>query len=84
MFAKLTITINHSVFVLEADLELPALLVSFIRLLLLDEEEWKSIKMKSKPPKPKTDAQLLDIIHELLETRLKAYPTTLQVCGMLA
>lgn len=69
---------------LEADLELPELLVSFIRLLLLDEDEWKSVKTKGKPPKPKIDAPVLDIIHELLETRLKAYPTTLQVRGMLA
>ncbi|KAG6873529.1 hypothetical protein C0995_014399 [Termitomyces sp. Mi166 len=69
---------GDDVFVFEVDPELPTLLVSFIRLLLLDQDEWKSTKTKSKPPKPKIDAQILSIVHEVLETRLKAYPTTLQ------
>ncbi|KAG6900720.1 hypothetical protein C0993_003746 [Termitomyces sp. T159_Od127] len=69
---------GDDVFVLEADLELPALLVSFIRLLLLDENEWMNVKAKGKPPKPQTDATVLGIVHELLKMRLKAYPTTLQ------
>ncbi|KAG6891484.1 hypothetical protein C0992_005622 [Termitomyces sp. T32_za158] len=69
---------GDDVFMLEADLELPALLVSFIRLLLLDKDEWESTKTKGKPPKPKIDAPVLGIVVELLDARLKAYPTTLQ------
>ncbi|KAG6920153.1 hypothetical protein DXG01_004919 [Tephrocybe rancida] len=69
---------GDDVFVLEADLGLPALLMSLIRLLVLDQDEWDSAKSKGKPPKPKIDAYILGIVHEVLETRLKAYPTTLQ------
>ncbi|KAG6831726.1 hypothetical protein H0H87_004277 [Tephrocybe sp. NHM501043] len=69
---------GDDVFVLEADLELPPLLISLIHLLILDRGEWESAKSKGKPPKPKIDAYILGIVHEVLETRLKAYPTTLQ------
>ncbi|KAG6820812.1 hypothetical protein H0H93_011106 [Arthromyces matolae] len=69
---------GDDVFVLEADTEVPELLISFIRLLLLAADEWESVKQKSKPPKPKIDGQILEIVGEMLEMRLKAYPTTLQ------
>ncbi|KAG6866402.1 hypothetical protein C0991_004687 [Blastosporella zonata] len=69
---------GDDVFVVEADLEIPQLFISLLRLLLLDQGEWESAKSKSKPPKPKIDGYLLGIIYEVLETRLKAYPTTLQ------
>ncbi|KAG6827343.1 hypothetical protein H0H92_012164 [Tricholoma furcatifolium] len=69
---------GDDVFVLEAGQELPELLISLVRLLLLNQDEWETVKTKSKPPKPKIDAHVLGIVQEVVETRLKAYPTTLQ------
>ncbi|KAG5646254.1 hypothetical protein DXG03_004081 [Asterophora parasitica] len=69
---------GDDVFVLESDLELPEPLISLVRLLLLKQSEWETAKGKGKPPKPKVDADSLSIIHDVLQTRLKSYPTTLQ------
>ncbi|GLB37803.1 putative set domain-containing protein [Lyophyllum shimeji] len=69
---------GDDVFVLESDLELPEPLLSFVRLLLLNQADWESARAKSKPPKPKIDTDVLGIVLDVLETRLKAYPTTLQ------
>ncbi|KAF5380369.1 hypothetical protein D9615_004738 [Tricholomella constricta] len=69
---------GDDMFVLESDLELPEPLISLIRLLLLEQGEWETARRKGKPPKPKVDAVILSIVHDVLETRLKAYPTTLQ------
>jgi SET domain-containing protein 6 len=69
----------YSVFVLESDLELPSELVSFVRLLLLPLDEWTKARDKSKPPKPKVDAEALEIIHDVLDRRLKGYCTTVKV-----
>lgn len=66
-------------FVLESDLVLPPLLISLARLLVIDAGEWEKARDKGKPPKPNVDALILTIIHDVLEERLKAYPTTLQV-----
>jgi hypothetical protein len=72
----------YSVFVLESDLELPPELVSLVRLLLLPLDEWTKAKDKSKPPKPKADAEALEIIHDVLDKRLKGYRTTVKVCAL--
>ncbi|KAF8070798.1 hypothetical protein FPV67DRAFT_1488737, partial [Lyophyllum atratum] len=69
---------GDDIFVLESDLELPEPLVSFVRLLLLSEGDWETAKTKGKPPKPKVDIETLNTVYDVLETRLKAYPTTLQ------
>ncbi|KAG5639450.1 hypothetical protein H0H81_001572 [Sphagnurus paluster] len=69
---------GDDVFVLESDLELPEPLISLIRLLLLNQEDWDVAKTKGKPPKPKVDADVLNIVHDVLDTRLKAYRTTLE------
>ncbi len=69
-----------SVFILRTDCELPEELVSFLRLLLQSEDEWKKTAKKSKLPKPKVDKDVLDIAIDVLEARLKAYPTSIKVC----
>ena len=68
-----------SVFVLESDLELPPELISFVRLLLLPLDEWAKVRDKRKPPKPKVDLEALNIIYDVLDQRLKGYPTTVKV-----
>ena len=70
---------SGSVFVLRTDCELPEEFVSFGRLLLLSKDEWAKTAKKSKLPKPKVDKDLLTIAIEVLETRLKEYPTTIKV-----
>ncbi len=70
-----------SVFILRTDCELPEELVSFLRLLLQSEDEWEKTAKKSKLPKPKVDKDVLDIAIDLLEARLKAYPTSIKVCS---
>jgi N-lysine methyltransferase SETD6 len=71
-----------SVFVLESDLELPLELISLVRLLLLPLDEWTMARDKGKPPKPKADLETLNIIHDVLDKRLKGYPTTVKVCEL--
>ena len=70
---------THSVFVLRTDCELPEELISFERLLLLSEDEWAKTAKKSKLPKPKADADVFAVAIDVLEARLKEYPTTLVV-----
>ncbi|KAI0358637.1 SET domain-containing protein [Trametes cingulata] len=69
---------DDDVFVLQTDCELPQELVSFTRLLLLPKDEWVKTAKKSKLPKPKIDKDVLTIAVEVLEKRLKEYPTTLE------
>ena len=71
--------IRRSVFVLRTDCELPEEFVSFERLLLLSKDEWEKTAKKSKLPKPKIDKDVLTIAIDVLEKRLKEYPTTLEV-----
>lgn len=70
---------TNSVFVLRTDCELAEELVSFVRLLLLPKDEWEKVAQKSKLPKPKLDKDVLTIAVDVLEKRLKDYPTTLEV-----
>lgn len=69
---------GDDVFDLYFDLEIPPSIISVIRLLLLPDEEWEKIKEKAKPPKPKMDAVVLTVLHEVLQRRLKEYPTSIQ------
>ncbi|RDB25472.1 Ribosomal lysine N-methyltransferase 4 [Hypsizygus marmoreus] len=69
---------GDDVFVLESDLELPEPLISLVRLLLLDLHDWETAREKGKPPKPKADTQVLNIVHDVLEKRLDAYPRKLE------
>ncbi|TFK85823.1 SET domain-containing protein [Polyporus arcularius HHB13444] len=66
---------DDDVFILRTDCELPEELVSFLRLLLQSEDEWQKTAKKSKLPKPKVDKDVLDIAVDVIEARLKAYPT---------
>ncbi len=66
-------------FVFRTDCELPEEFVSFVRLLLLPTDEWAKTAKKSKLPKPKVDRDLLAVAIDVLEQRLKGYPTTLEV-----
>ena len=68
-----------SVFVLRTDCKLPQEFLSFERLLLLPEAEWAQTAKKSKLPKPKVDKDALSIAMDVLETRLKEYPTSITV-----
>ncbi|KAI0645857.1 SET domain-containing protein [Trametes meyenii] len=67
---------DDDVFVLHTDCELPEELVSFVRLLLLPKDEWEKTAKKSKLPKPKVDKEVLAVSSNVLENRLKEYPTT--------
>ncbi|KAI0745272.1 SET domain-containing protein [Earliella scabrosa] len=69
---------DDDVFVLRTDCELPEEFVSFERLLLLSKDEWEKTAKKSKLPKPKIDKDVLTIAIDVLEKRLKEYPTTLE------
>lgn len=80
---------GDDVFVLESDLELPLELISLVRLLLLPLDEWRKTRDKGKPPKPKADLETLNIIHDVLDRRLKGYPTTTRededrLCGEMS
>jgi hypothetical protein len=65
------------------DLEIPPSIISIIRLLLLLDEEWEKTREKAKPPKPKMDAVVLTVLHEVLQRKLKEYPTSIQVRDLL-
>lgn len=69
----------HSTFVLGYDHEIPKVMTSFAKLLLLPENEWEKVREKSKPPKPKLEGVLCDILISVIENRLAEYPTTLEV-----
>ncbi|KAI0694983.1 SET domain-containing protein [Cerioporus squamosus] len=69
---------DDDVFILRTDCELPEELVSFVRLLLQSEDEWEKTAKKSKLPKPKIDKDVLNIAIDVLEARLKAYPTSIK------
>ncbi|EJD02658.1 SET domain-containing protein [Fomitiporia mediterranea MF3/22] len=73
---------GDDVFVLGTDLELPDVMISFLKLLLLSKLEWEKARSKSKPPKPKLDMdsklQTFPLVLGMLERRLAKYPTTLE------
>ena len=68
---------------IESDCEVPAILLSLIRLFLLSTSEWEKVKSKSKPPKAKLELDMLQILFTTLHLRLKHYPTDLKVCHAL-
>lgn len=68
-----------SVFILDYEYDLPPVMISFAKLLLLPTTEWEKTREKSKPPKPKFEGVLYDILISTLESRLAEYPTTLEV-----
>ncbi|KAF8647120.1 hypothetical protein AX16_006952 [Volvariella volvacea WC 439] len=69
---------GDDVFVLEADNTLPEASMALIRLLFLSPDEFKKVQGKGKPPKPKVDVPTLETFSEVLENRLKEYPTSRQ------
>ncbi|KAH9892722.1 SET domain-containing protein [Cubamyces lactineus] len=69
---------DDDVFVLRTDCELPEELISFARLLILPKDEWEKTAKKSKLPKPKLDKDVLAIAVDVLQNRLKDYPTTME------
>jgi hypothetical protein len=62
-----------SVFIIDADPILPAALTSFIRLLLLTQEEWEKTQEKGRPPKAKFDLQVSSLLQRIFELRLTSY-----------
>ncbi|KAF9452763.1 SET domain-containing protein [Macrolepiota fuliginosa MF-IS2] len=69
---------GEDIFVLGYDLEVPPVMNSFAKVLLLSPNEWGKVQEKSKPPKPKLEGVLYDILISTLESRLVEYPTTLE------
>ncbi|KAK0455504.1 SET-domain protein [Desarmillaria tabescens] len=69
---------GDDVIVIEADLEIPPALISLIKLLSFSSDEWRKVRGKGKPPKPKLDSATVDIIKDVLDQRLQQYPTSLQ------
>lgn len=59
-------------------------MISFAKLLLLSKDEWEKVREKSKPPKPKLDGALYDVLISTLENRLAQYPTALEVLFFLS
>jgi hypothetical protein len=74
-----------SVFILDYEYDLPQVIISFVRLLLLSGVEWEKVREKSKPPKAKLEGVLCDILISALDKRLDEYPTTIEVicCALI-
>lgn len=68
-----------SVFDFDWEVEYPEPVFSLIRLLLLSEADWKKAQEKSKLPKSKPDAQVLQVLQSAVQRRLNEYPTSIQV-----
>ena len=68
-----------SVFVIGTDCELPPEMVSLARLLLQQKADWEKTKSKGKVPKPTMDATIATIVMDVLQRRLKEYPTSIEV-----
>ncbi len=69
---------------LRTDCELPEELIPLARLLLLSQEEWAKAAKKSKLPKPKLDVDVFRVALDVLEARLKEYPTSIDVSTSFA
>ena len=54
-------------------------MVSLIRLVTVPPTEWEKAREKGKPPKPKADTFVLQVIADALTQRLEKYPTTIEV-----
>jgi len=75
---------KYSIFVLDYDFQVPTVMISFTKLLLLSEREWVKVREKSKPPKPKLEGPLYDLLILVIERRLAEYPTSLEVINSCA
>ncbi|KAG2101297.1 uncharacterized protein F5147DRAFT_313989 [Suillus discolor] len=64
---------GDDVFIIDADPVLPAALTSFIRLLLLTQEEWEKTREKGRFPKAKFDNQVSPLLRRIFEMRLTSY-----------
>ncbi|CDS08282.1 hypothetical protein LRAMOSA02230 [Lichtheimia ramosa] len=64
-------------FVVDTDHVLPDELVSTLHVLRASDEEFKQIERKQKLPKPRLTAPVIDMAIDLLQARLKRYPTSL-------
>lgn len=73
-----------STFILDYDFQVPTVMISFTKLLLLSEREWAKVREKSKPPKPKLEGPLYDIFILVIQRRLAEYPTPLEVINSCA
>ncbi|KAG8902460.1 hypothetical protein FRB99_004460 [Tulasnella sp. 403] len=70
---------GDDVFVIEAtEPELPDELLSFIRLLLLSDEDFLKATQKGALPKPRKDLECLTVSVKVLEKRLSQYPTAIE------
>ena len=70
-------------FVIGTDCEVPPELVSLARLLLQPKAEWEKTKAKGKLPKPAMDATVGAIAIDVLQKRLKEYPTSIEVSPII-
>ena len=73
-----------STIILDYDSQVPTVMISFTKLLLLLEREWTKVREKSRPPKPKLEGPLYDILILVIERRLEEYPTSLEVINSCA
>ncbi|KAG1848214.1 SET domain-containing protein [Suillus tomentosus] len=64
---------GDDVFIIDADPVLPAALTSFIRLLLLTQEEWEKTREKGRFPKAKFDRQVSPLLRRIFKMRLTSY-----------
>ncbi|KAG1772541.1 hypothetical protein EV702DRAFT_976611 [Suillus placidus] len=64
---------GDDVFIIDADPIFPEALTSFIRLLLLTQEEWEKTREKRRPPKAKLDLQVSLLLRRIFEKRLSSY-----------
>jgi len=69
---------DDDVFVVRTDCQLPDELVSFVRLLFLPQQEWEKTRKKGKLPKPAVDTQVLSVAAQVLEKRLREYPSSIE------
>ncbi len=68
-----------SVLELDSDLEIPPALISLVKLISLSSDDWPKLKSKGKPPKPKLDQEVVEVLQEVLARRLAQYATSVQV-----
>ncbi|EJU04346.1 hypothetical protein DACRYDRAFT_114691 [Dacryopinax primogenitus] len=64
-------------FVLDVTYSVPDEMLSLVRLLLLNQEDWEKAQSKGKPPKPKLDEKSYEVLLVVLQKRLAMYPISL-------
>ncbi|KAG8967720.1 hypothetical protein FRC03_009413 [Tulasnella sp. 419] len=69
---------GDDVFAFDAAFDLPDDFLVFIRLLSLNESEWKKAQEKNKLPKPKKDLATLQVAEKAVVKRMEVYPTSLE------